>query len=208
MTGRDYFFSDALDGQANIIACTPRDSNWDILLDRTLFHPKGGGQLSDKGWINNSKIIEVISHDSIVTHVVDAPLSIGRARIKIASEIRLLHSRLHSAGHLIGHVGVMIGLTPIKAQHWPGASSVSFKYEKEMQQSIVDFESCINNLINKDLARKYESNENFRAVSFGELPPFPCGGTHVLNLKEIVSVNILEIKYKKNALIISYDVSR
>ena len=52
MTERVYYTSDATDGRAQIIACTAEaDGRYAIELDRTLFHPQGGGQPADRGWI-------------------------------------------------------------------------------------------------------------------------------------------------------------
>ncbi len=51
MTERVYYTSDATDGRAQIIACTAEaDGRYAIELDRTLFHPQGGGQPADCGW--------------------------------------------------------------------------------------------------------------------------------------------------------------
>ena len=50
MTERVYYTSDATDGRAQIIACTAEaDGRYAIELDRTLFHPQGGGQPADRG---------------------------------------------------------------------------------------------------------------------------------------------------------------
>jgi len=46
-----------------------------------------------------------------------------------------------------------------------------------------------------------------REVSFGELPAYPCGGTHVRSLSEIGQVEVLSISEKKGTLTVSYHVN-
>lgn len=207
MTHKDYLFSDALNGEANVISCASNNNRWEVVLDRTLFHPRGGGQLPDLGWINDSLVIDVILKESTIVHIVDTPISNGSVKIKVDLEKRILHSRLHSAGHLIGHAGMLIGLTPIKAQHWPESSSVSFNHDQEIEHNQEYFEKTVNDLVNKNLAREYESHDGERIVHFESIARFACGGTHVPNLKEIKTVKILGIKNKKNILVISYTVT-
>ena len=61
MTERVYYTSDATDGRAQIIACTAEaDGRYAIELDRTLFHPQGGGQPADRGWIAGQAVETVI----------------------------------------------------------------------------------------------------------------------------------------------------
>ena len=61
MTERVYYTSDATDGRAQIIACTAEaDGRYAIELDRTLFHPQGGGQPADRGWIAG-QVVETVA---------------------------------------------------------------------------------------------------------------------------------------------------
>ncbi len=50
MTERRYYYSDDVQGQAQVLSCTPAEAGaYAIELDATLFHPQGGGQPSDVG---------------------------------------------------------------------------------------------------------------------------------------------------------------
>ena len=42
--------------QAIVTACTPKDDKFLIELDQTVFFPEGGGQLSDRGKINEALV--------------------------------------------------------------------------------------------------------------------------------------------------------
>ena len=54
MTERLYYTCDDAEGRANVLSCTPEpDGRYAVVLDSTLFHPQGGGQPADVGWIDN-----------------------------------------------------------------------------------------------------------------------------------------------------------
>jgi len=44
-----------------------------------------------------------------------------------------------------------------------------------------------------------------RTILYGEYG-IPCGGTHVANLKEIISIGIRKIKKEKDAIRVSYSI--
>lgn len=50
MTERRYYYSDDVQGQAQVLSCAPAEAGaYAVELDATLFHPQGGGQPSDVG---------------------------------------------------------------------------------------------------------------------------------------------------------------
>ena len=120
MTERVYYASDATEGRAQIIGCRAEaDGRYAIELDRTLFHPQGGGQPSDSGWIDEQVVMTVATRGDSVLHIVEQPLPLGEVKIRIDASARQLHARLHSAGHLLGLAGEQLGWRPVKAHHWP-----------------------------------------------------------------------------------------
>ena len=46
-----------------------------------------------------------------------------------------------------------------------------------------------------------------KQVGFGELPAYPCGGTHVARLAELGDIVISQIKMKKGQLVVSYTLA-
>ncbi len=90
----------------------------------------------------------------------------------------------------------------------PGESRVIFKPEMHAQTVFVEAlqESC-DQLIAENLSCQITlRDDGFRQVSFGELPPYPCGGTHVTSLKHIHKIQIQTIKEKKGKLSVQYDI--
>lgn len=207
MTSRDYYFSDVVEADSHIVSCEESEGRWSVQLERTIFHPQGGGQLADAGWIDDCPVLAVEARGEAVHHLVERPLHIGPVHLRLDAHIRSLHARLHSAGHLIGHAGIAQGLTPTKAQHWPGASKVVFQCEDDQSLDLAAMASVIDAMIEQNLARSCEMRDGLRVVGFGQLPAFPCGGTHVRSLADIGAVRLLELKRKKNQLTLSYDLS-
>ncbi|MDU2477781.1 MAG: alanyl-tRNA editing protein [Klebsiella sp.] len=194
MTERVYYTSDATDGRAQIIACTAEvDGRYAIELDRTLFHPQGGGQPADRGWIAGQVVETVIVRGDSVLHILSQALPLGDVEMKIDASARQLHARLHSAGHLLGLAGEQLGWQPVKAHHWPGEGRITF--------------TSRNNAALPDLPRQVTFADGLRQVGFGELPAYPCGGTHVARLEELGDVVVSQIKIKKGQLVVSYTLA-
>ncbi|MGR4050333.1 alanyl-tRNA editing protein [Kosakonia cowanii] len=209
MTERLYYTSDALEGRARVLRCTEQaDGRYAIVLDRTLFHPQGGGQPADKGWINSIEVEGVTQQDDEVIHLLAQPLPVGEVELKIDAEARALHTQLHSAGHLIGYAGEAAGWRPVKAHHWPGEGRITFAPgEEAAEPEAATFTHAITQWQSAALARVIAFDAGRRMVRFGDLPAYGCGGTHVRSLSELKEVVISNVKVKKGQLIVNYTVA-
>lgn len=58
MTPRLFFTEDGLTAQVEVLSCAPCDDGFAVELSTTPFHPQGGGQPSDTGWIGDSEVIK------------------------------------------------------------------------------------------------------------------------------------------------------
>jgi alanyl-tRNA synthetase len=128
-------------------------------------------------------------------------------QIRVDEQRRQFNSRMHSAGHLIGHFVQAMGWMPIKAHHWPGEGRVQFKPAESAKE--VDAEMIqhgISQWIANDLPRLTSMREGAREIGFGELPAYGCGGTHVRSLKDLGAVTITSLSLKKGTLSVHYSV--
>lgn len=206
MTERLYYASDAIEGAAHVLSCSKEpDGRYAIVLDKTLFHPQGGGQPADRGTINGVAVESVIQRGESVIHIVPEPLATGDATLRVNAEARALHSRWHSAGHLIGYAAEQHGWQPIKAHHWPGEGKVTFIAGEGAELPDSDMlMASIETWTEAGLPRYVAFENGRRRVSFGDLPAYECGGTHVYSLQNIGKLAISSIKLKKGQLTISY----
>lgn len=207
MTLRLFFHSDELKANVEVLECIPHENEFAVVLRATLFHPQGGGQPCDTGWIGESQVLRVVQDPERIIHFVDRPVETGMTQIRVDEQRRLFNTRMHSAGHLIGHFVQAMGWMPIKAHHWPGEGRVQFKPGNSAQDvEARTIEHGIGQWIDHDLPRLTSLREGVREIGFGELPAYGCGGTHVRSLKELGAVTINTLSQKKGTLSVHYHV--
>lgn len=205
MTERLFFTHDHLIADVEVLECTPREQQFAVVLHSTPFHPQGGGQPFDTGWLGDSRVLKVVQEAERIVHYVDQPLELGITQARVDAERRVLHTRLHSAGHLIGNAGENLGWMPIKAHHWPGEGKITFIRGESAHAMDADaLQQQVNQWINADLPRHMLLEGDTREVGFGELPVYACGGTHVQTLAQVGPVKILSLSEKKGALSVRY----
>ncbi|WP_419711505.1 alanyl-tRNA editing protein [Pseudomonas sp. NFX224] len=207
MTLRLFFHSDDLRANVEVLECTPHENEFAVVLRATLFHPQGGGQPCDTGRIGESQVLRVVQDPDRIIHFVDRPVKTGMTRICVDEQRRRLNTRLHSAGHLIGHFVQAMGWMPIKGHHWPGEGRVQFKPSESAQEvEVQTLQNGIQQWIAHDLPRLTSLREGAREIGFGELPAYGCGGTHVRSLKDLGTVTIESLSQKKGTLSVHYHV--
>lgn len=209
MTEALYLASDDLECTGRVLSCREtQEGLWAVVCDRTVFHPQGGGQPSDIGLINDVSVRKVIHTPDAIIHLCEAPLE-GEVSMAVDGKTRRLHSRLHSAGHIIGFLGDELGWHATKGNHFPGESRVVFEPENPKAIQLTEAEvlqSEVNALISKKLERRITEIDGLRYVTWGDLRAYPCGGTHVANTEEIGKVCISKIKMKKGQITVSYSL--
>ena len=208
MTERLYYTSDATEGRARVVSCAAQaDGRYAIELDRTLFHPQGGGQPADRGWIADLAVEGVVSRGDSVAHIVSQPLPPGEVTIRIDAESRRFHARLHSAGHVLAQAGEQSGWQPMKGHHWPGESRIIFAVgangglpeASALLEKVAAWQA-------ENLPLQVAFADGLRQVGFGDMQSYPCGGTHVASLSELGKIVINQVKMKKGQIIVSYTV--
>lgn len=105
------------------------DKRWQIVLDQTIFYPRGGGQSTDQGIIFTDswrgKVAQALQKDDKVIHYVESeqPPPVGTLLNETLDwDRRYLHMRLHSAGHVVDFALYLLGyspalLMPLKGDH-------------------------------------------------------------------------------------------
>lgn len=198
-----------------------------IILDQTCFYPQGGGQPYDTGIICSAdgnfvfQVHEVRFSEGIVMHSGVIEKGTLSSDIKVQCFVdearRKFNSRLHSAGHVIDLALKELNLDwiPKKGYHFPEGPYVEYSGNID-EQNIEDFklklEQKCNEIISRNInttvlfdTHKLLNGKPLRTVFYG-VHGIPCGGTHVSNLKEIVSMGIRKIKKSNDTIKVSYTI--
>ena len=222
-------------------ADTPQPS---VVVDATVFYPAGGGQSADMGHLLSDSgdkvaVTDVKLRDGLVLHILEtlpAWLTTGaRVKLRVDGPTRLMHARIHSAGHLLDVCMARCGydgtaLVPTKGMHSPAEAYVEYsgKVPPEDQEPLVA-------RLNAALAAAVEAGGPVRAgvhaydeaaaLCGGSLPTYiaqgstprvvvmegapgcPCGGTHVNDVRQVGAVTVTGVRVKKGVTRISYTVT-
>ena len=196
--------------------------NKNIILDKTAFYAKSGGQPGDIGKliIFDQEIIvtdTIYDHDKNITHICDNVnnLQVGKEiKGKINWEKRYKHMRMHTALHLLCS---LIPYDVTGGQITFDKSRLDFNAENKIEKN--ELEEKINQLVIENHEISYQwitseeldkqpelvrtmsvkpprTNNNIRLVKIGNIDLQPCGGTHVKNTKEIGEIRIGKIENK------------
>lgn len=213
-----------------------QDGRFSIVLDKTIFYPQGGGQPYDTGTIHSSNgkfiVKETRFNEGVVFHIGEFENSNfsenETVELNVNKERRMLHCRLHTAGHLVDVAMINLGyrLPPTKGYHFADSPYVEYagdipqevrnqlclKLEHEMKRLISEATEVKNFIVeNKDDLHKHcdfvpdyiPKDKPVRIVTVSNYN-CPCGGTHIKNLSELEGVKVPKIKVKGGNVRVSY----
>jgi Ser-tRNA(Ala) deacylase AlaX len=215
----------ALSCDAKINRIEERKGKIILILDQTVFYPQGGGQPADRGLINSENGTFRVEHVQYVGEniehigvVINGDIDVGEVvTCQVSETERNLHTRLHSAGHLIDLAlqKLEIDWIPGKGFHFPAGSYVEYSgiiQAEEKEGVISKLELMCNELVQENYQTSIVFDENktqggkpLRTVYYGDFG-IKCGGTHVSKPSEIGKIVIRKMKCKKGIVRISYRV--
>lgn len=224
-----------------------------VVTEETVFHPQGGGQPSDEGTIKSGddgssvhfdvKLArmsataegEVLHFGRFSSSPAGASFKVGDTVTQsIDPEKRLLYSRYHTAGHVLGSAvrhlaqGSVAGFDELNADHAPGTAACNFAGLLEGRWK-EPFQAKLDEYIDKDMPveihwwdeEDFRSNglerlipdrkalgmtdaEKFRVVTIVGAESYPCGGTHVDSTKLCGKTTVRKIGRSKGTSRVSY----
>ncbi|KAF5599486.1 alanyl-tRNA synthetase [Fusarium pseudoanthophilum] len=222
------------------------DEDYAVVTEETIFHPQGGGQPSDVGKITDEAGAAFTVASARMDAVRDGQvLHFGRFESdkkfteghKVTQEIdvekRLLYSRYHTAGHVLGSAvnhllkDTVEGFEELKASHFPDSASCEFqglidgKYKEPIQKKVDEFlaakmpveidwwdaeEFRKNGLehLTPDASLLGPGETKFRVVRIVGAEVYPCGGTHVDTTDLCGETTVKKIARSKGKSKVSY----
>ncbi len=156
-----------------------RGSRAYIILDRTIFHPKGGGQPSDIGIIkyNNSifEVKKVLNINDVLAHYgkfKTQPFNIGdNVECELNWNFRYKVMKLHTAGHILDYaLREVYGrvVDTIDAMHGPPKAYITYNAETPSSGQLKRIEEIANGIVREDRNVKivYVNRERLEEVVF------------------------------------------
>ena len=208
-------------GQSKILAAVPeKRTHVYLVLDRTIFHPKGGGQPSDRGRIYSPSYDVTMKKASyykgVVIHwgkLTRGNAIDGEATCELDWEYRWMVMRRHTAAHLLDHcLGQATGMRVQTTESWLDQPCyVAYTGRAPSTELLRRTERLANELIRKgarvtidfltrdqaEISLKNAPNyerlpdvTEIRTVTIEGCNPIPCGGTHVGNIAAIRELTI------------------
>lgn len=207
LTERLYYQdSHLIEFEARVIEKSERVSGWTaVTLNRTAFYPTGGGQPSDTGSLNDSRVVECIDDEGVIFHVIQGrPPEIGavvQGRIDWAR--RLDHIQQHTGQHILSQAFVALFEAPTRSFRVLDESCEIDVEISDLSDAIIERAVRLaNNVIWEDRAvtirevlaaeaarlplRKESVHAGeCRLVEIENFDLTPCGGTHAYRTGEV-----------------------
>ena len=214
--------------KTSVVSCEKKGDHWEIVLDKTIFYPQGGGQPSDKGKIGNAHVTHVRLKDETVVHEarLEKPLSIGeKVTGQIDWPLRYHNMRVHSAGHIVHEAVKLVSPNsiPVKGEHathpyieYEGSLTIDKKFQIEKEaNNIVERNVLLTTefVSLEELTRRspwvpphLPKNKPLRILTIGDFAPIPDGGTQVRESSEVGPITIVEIENTDDHVRVYYEI--
>lgn len=197
-----------------------------VVLDQTVFYPRGGGLVSDIGTLGNEKVTEVLKEGEEIYHIVDSSSALRTGETvhgTIDWDRRYKLMKMHTTAHILcAVVNRETGALITGNQISPDESRIDFNLEQFDRERLTDYVAAANAIVTRgvDVKTYFMKREEalatpglvklanalppsvaeLRIVQIGDVDAQADGGVHVANTREIgqIVVGKAENKGKSN----------
>ena len=192
-----------------------------VILDRTAFYARGGGQEPDHGKIAGQEIVDITKHGNIVVHEIkgNVPKEGDTVSCVVDAKRRDGITKNHTSTHIINTSARSV-LGSWVWQHSAFKEEDHARLDITHHSALTDedvkkIEDAANSIIKKSIPVKIENFDrgtaeqkygfriyqggvvpvkSVRIVSIGDLDIEACGGTHVANTSDVEQIKITRTK--------------
>jgi alanyl-tRNA synthetase len=185
------------------------------VLDDTICYPEGGGQPADHGRLGSVAVVDVQRRDGDLLHFVERAPELGPARLTLDWERRYDHMQQHTAQHLLSalaidrfgwltrsfHLGVESADIELDTPP-PSDREVAALEEAAVAEVRRARPVCTRWVTSAEYAKLEVRSRGLPAGHTGDVRLVEiegvdlntCGGTHVANLAEIETIELLRVE--------------
>ena len=192
-----------------------------VVLDRTAFYARGGGQEPDHGKIGDCEIVDITKHGNVVVHKIkgDMPKDGETVSCVVDAKRRDGITKNHTSTHIINTSARSV-LGSWVWQHSAFKEEDHARLDITHHSALTDddvekIEQAANSIVEKSIPVKIENFDrgaaeqkygfriyqggvvpvkSVRIVSIGDLDIEACGGTHVANTSDVEEIKITRTK--------------
>jgi alanyl-tRNA synthetase len=181
-----------------------------VVLDQTCFYPESGGQPSDRGTLNEIKVLGVREEDSKIIHLLENDISAVKVKGKIDWQTRFDFMQQHAGQHILSQCFYELYQAQTLSFHLGEiASTVEIDLRKVSEEEVERVEARANEIVfqNREIKcyfvpeekvsgvplRKPPKKEGLiRVVEVADFDYSACGGTHPSKTGEIGLIKVLK----------------
>ena len=205
--------------EANVLSCVKSKKGFDVILDRTAFYPKGGGQPYDTGRLelpggrDKVKVLEVHNREGEIVHTCNHPLEAGTAVTGVIDwDRRFDLMQQHSGEHIVSGLAHYLWGCENVGFHM-GAEVITIDFDRPLtEEQFAQLERTANwhiweinlpveitypspqELENIHYRSKKELTGQVRIVTFPGADCCACCGTHVRYPAQVGLVKLLTMQ--------------
>jgi alanyl-tRNA synthetase len=219
----------------NVLKVVEEKNTVYLALDRTIFHPRSGGQPSDRGTIEGASfrvdLKRAMLSGEVVVHYgkFDGKPDLGLVTCKIDWPSRFLMMRRHTAAHLLDYcLAIDTNARVETTDSWLGDDPyVGYGGVPPSGLDLTRVEELANGFIQRSLSvdaktldraaaerlianapnvSRLPKSDRLRIVTIEGQLPIPCGGTHVRSLGEIGALEVRRVESAEAGFRLHFEV--
>jgi len=214
MTQKLYYDNNLTECEATVLACREGKDGFEVLLDRTVIYPEGGGQLSDTGTIGGARVSYAFEEGHDVWHRCARAFGAGdTVRVRFDEGVRRDHCQQHTGEHILSGLAESLYNCANVGFHMT-EEYVSVDFDRQLTaEEVSALELAANEAIQRDEPTRYQIVDadqletielrkrakaltgEIRIVYAGGVDSCTCCGTHCTRAGE---VGVLKITSHQN----------
>ncbi len=181
-----------------------------IIPEETIIYPEGGGQPSDKGYINDNEIIDIKIDNDKIAYGVNSNIKKNSIRMSIDFEKRYDHMQQHTGQHLLSEIIMRkFNAQTLSFSIGEKHSSIEIGLKSLSEESIREIEKdCFNIILENRKIKTYiiddkdpvmdklrkppKVQNNIRIIEIDDFDYSACGGTHLKSTGELGLLKIIK----------------